>query len=281
MNVAFLGPEASFTSLVSRQLFPTSNREGLRSIRDCFLALKEDRANLLVVPLENSIEGTVSKTLDYLYEFSGITIVLEAVMPIEHLLLRNPQSTAADKIISHPQALAQCNHFLQDHYPTIPQIDYQSTAAAAKLCAEHPEENILAIASRSAANTYGLEILRKNIQDFEQNHTKFIVVSIDKSLPTQSEIGEFTAWKTALIISLPNDHPGGLHQVLSVFAWRKMNLTKIESRTLKTGLGNYFFYVNVEGTWDELQGGNAILELESIGAKVKFLGCYKECLLKD
>lgn len=274
MNIAFLGPEASFTSLAAAQLFSEGTLLPQTNIRDCFLAVASGEADRAVVPLENSIEGTVSLTLDYLYDFPEIYILAEAVMPIAHHLMVHPEQTSFQKVLSHPQALAQCFHFLEAQYKSIPRQDFHSTAASAKYVSEHPEEQAAAIANAYAAQLYGLKILHHHIHDFEQNHTKFIVISksseeIKFQLPVKSE-------KTSLLITIPKDDAGGLHQVLSVFAWRKMNLSKIESRTLKIGLGNYFFFINVDGKWDNVLYQNSLEELKSIGVMVKFLGHYEE-----
>ena len=278
MKIAFLGPHASFTQLACSQIFPDNELVPQSSILDCFNAVKNGEVEKAVVPLENSIEGTVSMTLDYLYDFEGLFIETEAVMPIAHHLMIHPTNENFEKIISHPQALAQTFHFRNDHFKNMETQDFSSTSASAKLVAENPQEKWAAIANSYAAKLYGLKIINSNIQDFEQNHTKFIVISKKKNnlqldLPKTSE-------KTSLIITLPEDHAGGLHQVLSVFAWRKMNLSKIESRTLKTGLGNYFFFINVANEWHSILSENALEELRSFGANVKFLGHYNEYLLE-
>jgi len=231
--------------------------------------------------LENSIEGTVSMTLDYLYQTPEIKIEAEAVMPIAHHLMIHPSqenNTEIEKIYSHPQALAQSFHFLNQKYPDVPKQDFASTAAAAKRISENPERKIAAVANKFAANLYGLKVIDENIHDFEQNHTRFIVIS--KSEASFDSDLNSSGKKTGLLITLPQDHAGGLHQVLSVFAWRNMNLSKIESRTLKTKLGNYFFFVTVVGDWNNVLYINSIDELRAIGADVKFLGNYKEFLLE-
>ena len=277
MKIAYLGPEASFTQLATSQIFNDEKLIPKSSILDCFTAVKNGEVEKAVVPLENSIEGTVSMTLDYLYDFKNISIEAEVVMPIAHHLLLNKNNSDFDMIISHPQALAQCFHTLEKNYKNSARKDFSSTAAAAKHVAEHPEKKIAAIANSYAAKLYDLKILKKNIHDFEHNHTRFIVISLVKnSLKLKHKIlGE----KTSLMVTLPEDHAGGLHQVLSVFAWRKMNLSKIESRTLKTGLGNYFFYINVASEWHPTISENALEELKSIGAEVRLLGHYEEYLL--
>ena len=274
MKIAFLGPQASFTQLACSQIFPTEELVPQSSILDCFNAVKNGDAEKAVVPLENSIEGTVSMTLDYLYQFDEISIQSEVIMPISHHLMIHPENENFEKIISHPQALAQTFHFRVNKYGKIPTQDFSSTSASAKLVAENPQEKIAAIANHYAAKLYGLKIIDENIQDFEQNHTRFIVISREnQALPLNFKK---TSEKTSLLITLPEDHAGGLHQVLSVFAWRKMNLSKIESRTLKTGLGNYFFYINVEGNWENILYKNSLEELKSIGAEVRFAGHYSE-----
>ena len=279
MKIAFLGPQASFTQLATSQIFPNEKLLPQSNILDCFKAVQDDLVEKAVVPLENSIEGTVSMTLDYLYDFDGIFVETEVVMPISHQLMIHPDNTEIEKIYSHPQALAQCYHFLDKEYKDVIKQEFGSTAAAAKRVAENPEKKYAAIANSYAAKLYGLKIIHQNIQDIEQNHTKFIVISKKGerlNLPHNK-----TTEKTSLIITLPEDHAGGLHQVLSVFAWRKMNLTKIESRTLKTGLGNYFFFINVANEWHPVLSNNALEELKSLGTEVKFLGHYNEYLLES
>ena len=279
MKIAFLGPQASFTQLATSQIFLNEELLPQSNILDCFKAVQNNLVEKAVVPLENSIEGTVSMTLDYLYDFNGIFVETEVVMPISHQLMIHPDNTEIEKIYSHPQALAQCYHFLDKEYKDVIKQEFGSTAAAAKRVAENPEKKYAAIANSYAAKLYGLKIIHQNIQDIEQNHTKFIVISKKGerlNLPHNK-----TTEKTSLIITLPEDHAGGLHQVLSVFAWRKMNLTKIESRTLKTGLGNYFFFINVANEWHPVLSNNALEELKSLGTEVKFLGHYYEYLLES
>ncbi|MCJ8153877.1 prephenate dehydratase [Chryseobacterium sp. SSA4.19] len=281
MKIAFLGPQASFTQLAASQLFPDALLVPQTHILDCFLAVENGTAEKAVVPLENSIEGTVSMTLDYLYHIQNIHIEAEAVMPIAHHLMVHPDCHVEEitKIYSHPQALAQSFHFLDQKFNLAEKQNYSSTAAAAKHVADHPERNLAAVANQVAADLYGLKIIHRNIQDSDQNHTRFIIISkgVNGYENTKlSILGE----KSGLLITLPEDHPGGLHQVLSVFAWRKMNLSKIESRTLKTGLGNYFFFINVVGKWESALHHNALLELEALDAKTRFLGNYKEFILE-
>ncbi|MEC5395351.1 prephenate dehydratase [Bergeyella sp. RCAD1439] len=277
MKIAYLGPDGSFTSLATKEIFPNECLLPCRTISECFTAVSEAKAEKAVIPLENSIEGTVTMTLDELYNHEDLFIKCELVMPIAHHLMVHPQHDTFEKIYSHPQALAQTFRFREKHYPLVPTQEFSSTSASAQRVAQHPDEPWAAIANAHAAKLYGLKILHENIQDMEQNHTKFIVIGKKKNrltLPLKN-----TGEKTSLLVTLPDDRSGGLHQVLSVFAWRKMNLSKIESRTLKTGLGNYFFFINVATPWHPVLSENALQELRALGASVKFLGHYDEYLI--
>lgn len=156
----------------------------------------------------------------------------------------------------------------------VTRVNVTSTAAAAKYVSEHPEEKAAAIANELAAEEYGLAIVKRNIHDLDFNHTRFIILSKSSmdlsgySLPVKS-------FKTTLMVTLPpEDRSGALHQVLSAFAWRKLNLTKIESRPTKTGLGNYFFIIDVDMKMDDVLIPGAIAELEALGCSVNVLGSY-------
>lgn len=279
MKISYFGSEASNTHIVAQKVFKDAHHISKSTILDCFKSVQNRESEYAVIPLENSIEGTVSSTLDFLYKYDGFCIVAEVDMPISHHLMISPKTQKIEKIYSHPQALAQSFHFLEKKYPEAHKLAFSSTAAAAKYVSENPGKNMAAIANLEAAKWYGLEVIDQHIQDIEENHTKFIVIASEKK-ENSLFLHQKTAEKTSLILTLPEDHPGGLHQVLSVFAWRKMNLTKIESRTLKTGLGKYFFFINIAGNWENLLYQNAIEELRSIGVEVKFLGYYYEYLLE-
>ncbi|MDL1913477.1 MAG: prephenate dehydratase [Bergeyella sp.] len=281
MKVSYLGPEASFTQLAARKIFGETDFISKTTILDCFLSVESEEADHAVVPLENSIEGTVSMTLDLLHSFGNMYILSELIMPISHHLMVYPGNAEFDRIFSHPQALAQTFHFRFENYKEIPTQDFSSTAASAKKVSENPDKRWAAIANSYAAELYGLKILHENIQDVAYNYTRFIVISGKELLPALPYAP--VRKKASIIVVLPEDHAGGLHQVLSVFAWRKLNLSKIESRTLKTGLGNYFFFINVDidvdGEWQDILFRNSLEELEAIGASVKFLGHYGEFLI--
>lgn len=278
MKIAFLGPKATFTDIAVRELFP--NDEGIPyiTIPDCLDAVIKDEVDVCVVPLENALEGSVNITLDYLIHEMKLPIKAEITAPIKQHLLIHPQYwdnwDNLEVIYSHSHAIAQCHKFLHHHCKGVQRVSVTSTAAAAKYVLEHPEEKAAAIANELAADEYGLAIAKANIHDFDFNHTRFIVLS-KEPLILQGQRMEVAGNKTTLMITLPtDDRSGALHQVLSAFAWRKLNLSKIESRPTKTGLGNYFFIIDIEMSMDEVLIPGAIAELEALGCSVDVLGSY-------
>lgn len=154
-----------------------------------------------------------------------------------------------------------------------------STAQAAAWLAKHQQDDVCVIANREAANLYGLSIVAEDIHDYRENQTRFLVVSAshqqEQLVTKQAHVGEVTT----LMVTLPSDFTGALHQVLSAFAWRKLNLSKIESRPTKTGLGNYFFIIDVQQLMDDVLLPGAIAELNALGCKVDVLGSY--CTYSD
>src|SRR5699024_4160056 len=150
---------------------------------------------------------------------------------------------------------------------------YASTGAAAKLVSDHPDRLIGAIANDQAAKEYGLEIVRENIHDFANNETRFVVLYKNGSALQINRL-KMQGYKTKVMISLPTDHAGALHQVLSAFAWRRINLSKIESRPMKTGLGDYYFLIDIDQKMDDVLIPNTIAEIEAIGCHVELLGSY-------
>lgn len=276
-KIAYLGPEASFTHLAAKSLFPSESLVPMRTIPECIEAVSQVKVDVAVVPVENALEGTVPLTIDYLFHEADVYIQAEVLAPIaQHLMVHRDHVAHWDQvetIYSHPHALAQCHKYLSYRLPHVPTEQYSSTAAAAKLCAENPEMAIAAIANETAAHQYGLVIVERDIHDFHFNHTRFLVLGSEKNQLTFS--GHQPQIKTTWMLKLPqDDRPGLLHQVLSVFAWRRLNLSKIESRPLKTGLGHYFFIVDILEQEDHVMMRGAEEELTFLGCTVKSLGSY-------
>ncbi|MBM7097806.1 prephenate dehydratase [Bacillus sp. H-16] len=281
MNVGFLGPAGSFSHVASQTLFPDAVHKPYSTIPDSIDAAKEGQINIAVVPLENTIEGSVNITLDYILHYQKLEIIKELTIPIDQHLMVHPDwsSSWQDEIttvFSHPHAVAQCHLFIRKNLPDAKVEHIDSTAAAAKYVSEHPDEPVAAIANKGAAGIYRLDVVQNRINDYQNNHTRFVALS-EKTITTKRTIGRTcsqTGIKTTLVITLPEDHSGALHQVLSAFSWRRLNLTKIESRPMKTGLGNYFFIIDVEKELDDILLPGAIKEIEALGCGVSVLGSY-------
>ncbi|WP_421380473.1 prephenate dehydratase [Bacillus salacetis] len=279
MKIAYLGPQASFTDLAVKKAFPQSEAVPCVTIPDCIEAVIEEEAEYAVVPLENSLEGSVHITVDYLFHEANLSIAAELTSPIQQHLMVHPENNTSElkKILSHSHALAQCHKFLNTKYRGTPLEQTTSTAAAAKYLSDHPEEKVGAVGNELAAKVYGLHIIHENIHDFAYNQTKFIV--LHKEPVKLNLLNKEGTDKTTLMVTLPKDRSGALHQVLSTFAWRKLNLSKIESRPLKTGLGDYFFLIDVEQEMDDILLPGAISEMEALQCKVKIIGSYSSFLL--
>lgn len=278
MKIAFLGPNATFTDIAVRELFP--NDEGIPyiTIPDCLDAVIKDEVDACVVPLENALEGSVNITLDYLIHEMKLPILAEVTAPIRQHLMVHPNHQddwqQIEVIYSHSHAIAQCHKFLHNQCKGMKRVSVTSTAAAAKYVLEHPEIKAAAIANELAAQEYGLTIAKADIHDFDFNHTRFIVLA-KQPLEMVDQKLQVAGNKTTLMITLSeDDRSGALHQVLSAFAWRKLNLSKIESRPTKTGLGNYFFIIDIEMSMDDVLIPGAIAELEALGCTVEVLGSY-------
>lgn len=274
-TVGYLGPKATFTEYAVKSIFHNEKRVPYASIYDCLDAVKNGEVTFGVVPLENTIEGSVTITLDYLIHEHPLPIIGEIIVPIQQQLMVHPNNQdhveQITAVYSHSHALAQCRKFFATTYPDAQQTQTLSTSAAAQFVANHPEQNIAAIANELAAVEYGLTIRANNIQDYESNHTRFIIIHSQEgeSLTTSTPNN-----KTTFIVTLPSDQAGTLHQVLAAFAWRKINLTKIESRPMKTGLGNYLFIIDIDRAMDTILIPGAISELEALGCGVTCLGSY-------
>ncbi|MDQ0219358.1 prephenate dehydratase [Peribacillus cavernae] len=283
-SIAFLGPKATFTDLAVSRLFPDDTKIAMSTIPECLDAVSEGQTDLAVVPIENALEGSVNITLDYLVHEVDLPIRGEIITPIQQHIMVHPDNDSPaflpETIYSHSHAIAQCHKFLHKELSGIRCENTTSTAAAAKIVKENPERKIAAIANEMAAQEYGLQITKHNIHDFSHNHTKFVVLS-KSEVQYKNTTAVPQGYKTTLMVMLPADHSGALHQVLSAFAWRKLNLSKIESRPMKTGLGNYIFIIDLEMKMDDVLVPGAISELEALGCKVSLLGSYPSFMVEE
>ncbi|MFD3449524.1 prephenate dehydratase [Microbacteriaceae bacterium 4G12] len=282
-KVGYLGPEATFTNIAVQRFFPEEEGIPYTTIPDCIDAVAHGEIDFAVVPLENAIEGSVNITIDYLIHDQPLVIVGEITVPIQQHFLVHPDYADSwqetSKVYSHPHAIAQCHKFLSQHLKGVPVEDVTSTSAAARYVTEHPTERAAAIANEAAAKKYGLTIVKHDIHTHKNNHTRFLILH-KRSNVDFAKHGEFRGEKTTLMITLPSDYAGALYQVLAAFAWRKLNLSKIESRPMKTGLGNYFFLIDVESAYDAVLLPGVKAELEALGCSVTLLGSYSSYLCK-
>ncbi|WP_404452236.1 prephenate dehydratase [Virgibacillus necropolis] len=276
-KIGYLGPVGTFTEVATKTAFPKDDLYPCKTIPDCMEGVLEGEIDYCVVPIENAIEGSVNLTVDYIFHERALPIVAEVVVPIKQHLMVHPQQIDEwqniKKVHSHPQAISQCHHFLKDTLPDAERVFENSTASAAKWIKDHPEECLGAIGNESAAALYGLKIINWDVHDYENNHTRFVVLSC-KHAQLALDHTAVLKDKTTMTITLPSNLPGALHQVLSAFVWRQINLSKVESRPTKTGLGNYFFIIDADMKMDEILIPGVKAELEALGCKVNIIGTY-------
>ena len=269
MYVAYLGPRGSFTHQVAQQAFPDAELLAFANITEVIKAFESGQVDFSVIPVENSIEGSVHETLDYLFHQAEIHAVAEIIQPIAQQLMATSQGKDIEVIYSHPQAIAQGKQYILKHYPQARIEMTASTAYAARHVAEHPDEAYAAIAPHAAAEEYGLEVIAQDIQEIDENFTRFWLLGKEApeiQLPSQAS-------KVSLGLTLPDNLPGALYKAMSVFAWRGIDLTKIESRPLKTALGEYFFIIDADYSQPDLVAFS-LKELTSLGISYKILGNY-------
>jgi prephenate dehydratase len=235
----------------------------LTSVEDVAHEIIERRVDCGIIPLENSIEGSVGTTLDVLSTLP-VEIVREIVLPIRHYLVAR-QDADIQVVYSHWQAIAQCNAFLRTFGREV--VAVSSTSQAARLASENALAG--AIASTRAAERYHLQIVQTDIQDVQDNFTRFIAIT---RRGRRQKTHEGT--KTSIVLELKHNKPGALYEVLSVFAERQLNLTKIESRPAKRSLGEYVFYIDLEGNAVDAVVVGAFDALQSHVSRLKLLGSY-------
>ena len=245
-KLGFLGPKGTHSEAVANHLLSTYPEKfqtaiPYDTIYETINAVANDEIEYCVVPIENSIEGSINITLDTLVHEVNLKINHELIWAVHNQLLVKDQKTEIKYIVSHPQPLAQCNNFVQKNYPLAKIIPVDSTAKAAEIVAGGAE-NYAAIATNVAAKLYNLEIKASDIEDMNTNCTRFVVLHKDK----QEVLGAKVA--TAIVCQLKGDNAGALCEILQEFAKRNVNLTKIESRPARTGLGEYIFFLNIEGS---------------------------------
>lgn len=267
--VAFQGEKGAYSEDACFRYFGTSVKtQPFLDFQSVFEAVEKDKVTHAVVPVENSIEGSVAQVNDLLLDHD-LTISGETIVPVKHCLMALDDATMETirEVMSHPQALGQSRKFLANHpdWHVAPSYD---TAGSARIVAESKRKDIAAIASRRAASVYGLKILKEDIQSEEVNYTRFFVLEKNPS-PVQG------ANKTSIVFATKNA-PGALYSCLGEFASRNVNLSKLESRPRKNKPWVYVFYADLDGSMDDPDCHAAIGGLLKTGAFVKILGSYKK-----
>jgi len=271
LRVAFLGPEATFTHSAAQQQFGLSaNLLPERSIQAVFQQVERGRADLGVVPLENSTEGMVGSTLDTLMD-SDLRITAEIVLAVEQCLLTRPglDPACVRRVYSHPHAIGQCRGWLSTHLPTAEAVECASTADAARMA--KGDGAGAALASALAAPLYGLEVTRHGVQDQRANFTRFLVVSPNDAAAHPAPTG---CDRTSLLLQA-HDGPGALLDLLRPFSSRGLNLSRIESHPTRKKAWDYAFFLDVEGHEKNAFLAEALAEL-AVHCEVRVLGSYPQ-----
>jgi len=270
--VGFLGPPGTFTeqALLTQGDLAGGDLRPLDSIPDVLAAVTAGTIDYGFVPLENAIEGTVNLTLDLLAFDHDLLIQREVVFNIQMCLLGVPGATVEGitTVMSMPMATAQCRGYLGEHLPGVATQAANSTSEAARLVREAGDPTVAALGTSLAAELNGLDVLAVEIEDHPENQTRFVLVA-PRGVPAPTGHD-----KTTIVVFQRADRPGSLLAILQEFAARAINLTKLESRPTKRGLGDYCFIMDLEGHVDEELVADCLRDIRSKQEDVKFLGSY-------
>lgn len=270
-SLGFLGPQGSFTEEAALTLPAPRRLVPYADIAAALEAFAEGFVDEALVPVENSIEGGVNVTLDFLAEERPESrpwqVIGEVVLPIrQHLAVRPDAQAPIQRILSHPQALGQCRKTLQREFPQAILEAVGSTALAGEMV-QKGAPGLAAVLSIRGVERFGLRVVRADCQDFDHNSTRFFWLGSESPAPSGQD-------RTSVVFSLPDDQPGGLYHALSYFAVRRLNLTRVETRPAKTRLGLYYFFLDVVGHQHEVHLAEALQELQSQCQFFRILGSY-------
>ncbi|MGC2660061.1 MAG: prephenate dehydratase [Bryobacteraceae bacterium] len=270
-RAAFQGELGAFSHAAARKFLGEGvELQPCARFDDVFQALRSDSVTHAVIPIENTLHGSVHENYDHLLEYD-VPIVAETSIRISHQLIAMPGTKFRDlrRAYSHPVAINQCLRFFSTH-TQIEQAPYYDTAGSVKMLRDERPEGAAAIASVTAAEIYGGIILKRNIEDDRRNFTRFFLLTKQANKLSASTDG----WKTSVVLSTPN-RPGSLFKVMACFALRDLNLTKIESRPLRGKPWEYLFYIDIQGHKEDEAIQNALRHLGEITQIVKVLGSYQ------
>ena len=272
MRIAYLGPPGSFSEEAVARCDLARGDEPVpcATFADAYHALRRGEVDGALLAIENSIEGSVGGNLDLLVHEPGPLIRREVLLPVRQHLLARPGTRVEDvkRVVSHPQPVGQCSRFIRERLAGATLEPANSTSEAAKRAAA-AEPGTAAIASRAAAERYGLAIVAEAIQDVEENVTRFILVAQADEAPTGND-------RTSIAFTLDRDRPGGLYEVLGEFARWGINLSKVESRPMKEALGHYVFFIDFERHRSDPQAAAALAGVRARVDKLFVLGSYPQ-----
>lgn len=269
-TVAYLGPQGTYCEETVLSIYGDQQDVQLKpcsTIDEAIRAVAGGEVDESIVPMENSLEGSVNVTLDTIAHDVNLYITKEIILPVRHNLLVKKGGADFDAIVSHPQALAQCRKTLGKLYPQAKLIPVESTAAAARKVADG-EKRLAAVGSLKAAECYGLTVIAAGIQDNAANSTRFIGL---ERQPVNAPTGKC---KTTLVCQINGAQPGSLYHLLGELAQRAVNLTRIESRPARTGLGMYIFFLDIEGSITEPNIADAVNAVKGKSLWYKNFGSY-------
>ena len=278
MKIAFQGVPGAYSELASRSLFGVKcGALPFNTFEDVFEAVDKDKADRGVIPVENSLAGSIHQNYDLLLEHR-LHIVGEVYLRVEHALLTLPATRFQDirQVRSHPQALAQCSHFFAEHRKIKPVVWFDTAGAARDIAKEKPE-GVAALASEYAGKLYGLKILRKGMQNEKNNFTRFLAIARKPTPPSPRQRGAKN--KTSIVFGAKNE-AGSLFRILGVFASREIDLAKIESRPNPGSPFEYRFYLDLAGGAGEANIKQALSELKKLTIDLRMLGSYPAARLK-
>ncbi|ACG73289.1 Prephenate dehydratase [Anaeromyxobacter sp. K] len=270
MRVGYLGPPGTFSEEAVARCEAVRGAEAVPfpTFADAHEALLRGELDAALLPIENSIEGAVSAVLDLLVHRPGARIRAELLLQVRQHLLARPGTRLEQvrRVLSHPQPLGQCARFLRARLPAAALEPALSTAEAARKVAAG-EPDAAALGPRRAAERYGLEVLAENVQDSDENVTRFVLLAREDAPPSGAD-------RTSIAFTLDRDRPGGLYEVMGEFARRGINLSKIESRPTKQAMGHYVFYLDFEGHRADPAGASALEGVREQVHELHLLGSY-------
>ncbi|MBC8014753.1 MAG: prephenate dehydratase [Sporomusaceae bacterium] len=273
--VGYLGPRGTHSEDVCSCYYPQEQwiSKSYATIDACIRAAANGEITECIVPIENSLEGSINITLDTLAHEVNLLIIKEIVWPIHNHLLTKSADTIINTIVSHAQPLAQCRHYLAKHYPHAKLEAVESTVEAVRIVA-NGAKNYAAIANMNASKLYNMNVVASDIQDHPHNCTRFVVLGHQPAVYSKGD------WKTSIVCKIKGDKPGSLFSLLQELVNNDVNLVRIESRPARTALGEYIFFMDIEGSTAQVNVQTALTALENKSLWFKNLGSYIVCKTK-